>query len=256
MILCRACQQFLLQTNALEKYSHHSKDCLLWPFGFHERLCLLGHYHHPLLQSLFSSYTSHIVMEGGSEKNESVLSLFDTLKLLFSPLPSFSSLLTKPVSLPPYFLVSERASSFLCASLTSGEMKSTCERLSVRWKSPEMGYGLFAREALYKGEIVGAYSGKVQWLSYFSKKRDVTYTAELFRTFPWSRPLVVDAKKVGSFLRFINHNEEPNLGVEYVRVCSLPFLLVSPLRSIEPDEELFLSYGKDFWKGRKQLFER
>lgn len=253
MILCRACQQLLLKPYALEKYAHHSKECLLWPFGFHERLCLLGQLRHPMVQSLFSSYSCHVVREGGSEERESVLSLFDTWKLLFSPFPSFASFLTKPVSLPPYFLVSERASSFLCTSLTNGEMKIRCEKLSVRWKSPEMGYGLFAQEPLREGEILGPYSGKVQRLSSFVREKEKIYTAELFRSFPWYSPLVVDAKQEGSLLRFINHKDEPNLGVEYVRVCSLPFLLISPLRPIERGEELFLSYGKDFWKRRKQI---
>jgi len=250
-VLCHSCKELLAHPNTLEKYAHHSKDCLLWPFGFYERLCLLGLFHHPSLQSLFSSYQIQVITDETAEKKVSILSLFDSLELVFSPLPWFAHVITRSISLPPYFLVSERASSFLCTAITSGRMKRMCEKLELRWKNSDIGWGLFAREAFEAGEILGVYSGEVKSLSYFSKKADLTYTAELVRTFPWSRPLVVDAKKVGSLMRFINHQDEPNLFVEYVRLCSLPFLLVASMKAIEPGEELFLSYGKDFWKRRK-----
>jgi hypothetical protein len=254
-MLCQACKRLLNCPTAEEKYTHHSKECRLWPFGFYERLNLLGLIDHPKLQPLFTSYRVPLIAEDGLGKRESILSLFDSFGISFSALPIFAKYLTRSISLPSHYLVSERAESFLCSSLTSGSMQNICARMELRWKNPEMGWGLFAYDSFQVGEILGVYSGEVKSLSYFSKGRDLTYTAELIRTFPWSRPLVVDAKKVGSLLRFINHKDEPNLSVEYVQLCSLPFLLVSPLRPIAAGEELFLSYGERFWKEKRKLFQ-
>ena len=254
-MLCSECQKLLKQSGPHDVHALHSKICSLWPFGFYERLCLLGLSHLSPLESLFSSYDISFLSRKGDWEKGSAKSLFHDLGLVFAPMPNVRHLLRRPVSLPSYFLVSEQTTSFLCTSLTTGWMKKLCERVEVRWKNSEVGFGLFLKEPLETGEYLGVYSGEVKKLSYFSKKSDLTYTAELIRSFPWRRPLVVDAKKEGSLLRFINHKDEPNVGVEYVKACSLPFLLVSSLRRIEAGEEIFLSYGTDFWKNRKKLLQ-
>lgn len=250
-MLCPACVSLLEDDFSLANYTHHSKECVLWPFGFEERLSLFGLYQHSLLRTFFSSYKIHVVSQCGVEKEESLLSFFDSLSVCFSPLPCFSSLMGKLPSLPLYYLASERSSKFLCSLLASGWMKRSLERYTVRWKSPEIGWGLFARDSFGAGEMIGVYSGLVQYLPFFCKTRDLSYTAELVRPFLWNRPFVVDAKQVGSIFRFMNHDVRPNVQIEYVRLCSLPFLIVSTTRAIRQGEELTISYGSHFshrWK--------
>lgn len=123
---------------------------------------------------------------------------------------------------------------------------------AVRWKNDQIGWGLFADKPFKKGEIIGVYGGAVQRL-FPGVRYDRAYTAELLRPFLWIFPYVVDAKDVGNVLRYINHSRKPNLGVLFVRYCSLPFLCFVAERSIANGEELLISYGKSFWKtGRRE----
>ena len=67
--------------------------------------------------------------------------------------------------------------------------------------------------------------------------------------------LLIDAKNFGNFSRFINHSCEPNMCVievknqEFLNFSDLSFFA---LKDIEPELQLTIDYGCDFWSVKKK----
>lgn len=248
-MLCAHCQEILAKKSS-SFFSHHLKECSLWPFGYEERLCILGALHHQALYRQFNSLKLTVKKQSGLLSQEPLCEFFTSVGCTFSPLPCFSQKCLHFSKIPAYYLVLDEMSSLLFSCIQNGWVRQNIHRLTVGWKSDEIGYGLFAQDRFAAGEVVGVYSGFVDTYSFFFKKKDPTYIAELFRAHLWSFPYVVDGKKIGNLCRFINHDTVPNVAVEYVKACDLPFLCIRTLQQIEPGEELCISYGEEFCKPR------
>ncbi|CAE7215014.1 SET domain-containing protein [Pyrenophora teres f. teres] len=76
------------------------------------------------------------------------------------------------------------------------------------------------------------------------------FSAYLFETRN-SREMLgnIDALRVGSWTRFINHSCDANLAFELYRVGGEVRVLVTVKREVAAGEELTVNYGKDYWKG-------
>ncbi|KAJ0403260.1 hypothetical protein P43SY_007564 [Pythium insidiosum] len=115
------------------------------------------------------------------------------------------------------------------------------------------GWGVFAAQAIEKGEYIGEYTGEVissaemqrryathydrVGLNYVLALRESTARASVYRT-------NVDATRVGCFTRLINHSCEPSLRMDAVRVDSfVPRLVLFTRRAVEEGEELTFDYG-------------
>ncbi|KAJ0407671.1 hypothetical protein ATCC90586_001853 [Pythium insidiosum] len=115
------------------------------------------------------------------------------------------------------------------------------------------GWGVFAAQAIEKGEYIGEYTGEVissaemqrryathydrVGLNYVLALRESTSRASVYRT-------NVDATRVGCFTRLINHSCEPSLRMDAVRVDSfVPRLVLFTRRAVEEGEELTFDYG-------------
>lgn len=125
------------------------------------------------------------------------------------------------------------------------------EHLYLRYISPKIGYGLFAKKELPKGFYIGEYLGKVH----------AYYPWHAFNSFLFSyspkpyKRYTVNAKSFGSYTRFINHSYEPNCQVIkffFENILHLGFFLKTPLKK---DEQVLIDYGPKFWKRQQpQVF--
>ncbi|HSX04051.1 MAG TPA: SET domain-containing protein-lysine N-methyltransferase [Rhabdochlamydiaceae bacterium] len=117
-------------------------------------------------------------------------------------------------------------------------------KVSVRWVSEEVGYGLFAEEDLREGSYVGEYVGQI-------RKNDEHGT---FNHYLYSYPVldfigrnyVIDAT-CGNLLRFANHSFEFNLKKAYAYFPPFYHAIFITCRPIVKGEQLTYNYGKKYW---------
>jgi SET domain-containing protein len=58
----------------------------------------------------------------------------------------------------------------------------------------------------------------------------------------------IDAKSFGNLLRYANHSNEANIDVKFCKKDGISQVMFSAKRKIKAEEEIFINYGKDFWK--------
>lgn len=110
----------------------------------------------------------------------------------------------------------------------------------------DAGRGLFARQRLKKGRIIGKYVGRI--LSVAAAERMPNTDYQILVQDPLSgKQWVVDGLVEGNYTRFINHAcyaDEQNAAFKYdPRTKSVKIVA---LRPIDVDEEILVSYGKDY----------
>ena len=124
-------------------------------------------------------------------------------------------------------------------------------RFELRYINPKIGFGLFSRERIKKGEVLFPYYGK--------KHSEQTMANYKFGAGLDCLNLSIDAREFGNLARFINHapqagtNASPlwldaNLLAEYFYLTGQQIILFSATRDIEPGEHLLLDYGALFFK--------
>lgn len=118
-------------------------------------------------------------------------------------------------------------------------------------ESEGRGLGLFARSFIPVGTFIGIYLGLVK-----EQEEYVSYDETGIGTdYAWDYPdeidglplLEIDAKPAGNEIRFVNHGKITNLDVEHTLVNNRWYIFFVANRDIEPDEELFVSYGEAYW---------
>lgn len=118
---------------------------------------------------------------------------------------------------------------------------------SIRYISPQVGYGLFAEADIYPGTFVGEYTGVVR-----ENNDHLTMNNYLYR-YPVlddiGRDFVIDAKE-GNLTRFINHSETPNCITGYAFCCGLYHLILTAHSPIPAGTQLTFDYGKKYWRIR------
>lgn len=134
--------------------------------------------------------------------------------------------------------------------------QSEYEKLNVV-KHPKMGYGVLAREAIKKGEVVSHYAGEI--CSSIKANLEHTDNAYLFTLagcgLPRFRRWLINAKDKGNISRFINHSQKnANLELDIRLLPSeelnqvFPYIFFVASRDIKAGEQLFYDYGNDYWK--------
>lgn len=122
--------------------------------------------------------------------------------------------------------------------------------VSVRFIHEDVGYGLFAEEALSPGAYVGEYTGIVRRNDrrYFEPLNNYCYEYpvpdEIGRSF------VLDAT-AGNLTRFINHSSTPNLKPAYAFYDGLYHLIFLAICPIEKGSQLTYDYGPNYWYVRQ-----
>lgn len=121
--------------------------------------------------------------------------------------------------------------------LQKTHMFPECQVLETK----ERGFGYFAgNKSIPKGTAIGPYTGEVFEASQLTDFKKQVYIMQI------ADKLFVNAKHVGFWTRFINHDCNPNCEVQKWHVCGFPCAGIFALRDIAPGEELTFDYGVKF----------
>jgi len=118
----------------------------------------------------------------------------------------------------------------------------------LKWINSYVGYGIFAVEDIPQFTFVGEYTGVIKR----RKRKDDLSNDYIFGYVvgPSKTPFIIDAKKKGNFVRFINHSDEPNLSSRWMIVDGLSHIVLFANRFIPKDAQLTYDYGPVYWKKR------
>lgn len=122
----------------------------------------------------------------------------------------------------------------------------------LKWISKEIGYGIFALQAIKKGDFIGVYAGKLRVI----KSSEETPAENV--DYAWYYPinalndtrLLIDGKYVGNELRFINHSTDPNTKCMDLFIDGVFYLGYIATKDIAQDSELTVDYGCGYWDSR------
>jgi len=131
--------------------------------------------------------------------------------------------------------------------------KSRVCKTYVKWVSPLVGYGLFAKEDIPAYSCIGEYVGLVR-----KRKRSLDkYNDYIFGCVIAyeDTPFVIDAQERGNHTRFINHSDTPNLRSTWLMQEGICHIMLVTEQKIPQDTQLTYDYGADYWKKRTEPFE-
>ena len=109
---------------------------------------------------------------------------------------------------------------------------------------PNAGNGAFTNVFLPKGSVLGAYKGKKLSKSAYERLADDSYVWELSSR---HGPVYMDGKdpKLSNWLRFLNDSRDRRINVEPYQYRQK--IYYRTIRSVKPEQELFVSYGDHYW---------
>ena len=126
-------------------------------------------------------------------------------------------------------------------------------RTYIKWISPLIGYGLFAKEDIPQYSFIGEYTGVV-------RKRDRQLDRYNDYIFGYvvagdETSFVIDAYQEGNQTRFINHSDEPNLYSTWLISKGICHVILVSKSYIPKDTQLTYDYGPTYWKKRTDPLE-
>ena len=123
----------------------------------------------------------------------------------------------------------------------------------LKWISKDIGYGVFAKQKIFKNDFIGVYTGQLRLMRGLSDPvpEDVDYAWYYPINAPDGTRLLIDGKFKGNELRFINHDEHPNTKCIDVLVNGQYFMCYVATKNIAKDAQLTISYGDGYWNSRK-----
>ena len=109
--------------------------------------------------------------------------------------------------------------------------------------SPGRRKGLFAKVRIGKGETIGYYTGEIMrdWHS----TRD-PYRSSLYLLWVCKDHWINAVGPKANYSRYMNHSDTPN--AELIVSTRWKTARIESLRSIKPGEEIFYSYGDEYWE--------
>jgi hypothetical protein len=121
------------------------------------------------------------------------------------------------------------------------------DKYAGKWINAEVGYGLFARQAYKKNEVIGVYAGK---LILSHNVIDKEYAFDWFDNA--FHGLSTDAQKESNAMRFINHASRKRANVDTIEYFyrGLPYLTFVANCPIAEEKQLLCYYGSDYWKNK------
>ena len=109
--------------------------------------------------------------------------------------------------------------------------------------SPGRGKGLFAKVRIKKGETIGYYTGEI--LRDWHSTRD-PYRSSLYLLWVCKDHWINAVGPKANYSRYMNHSDTPN--AELIVSTRWKTARIESLRSIKPGEEIFYSYGDEYWE--------
>lgn len=126
------------------------------------------------------------------------------------------------------------------------------ERYFIKWSSQELGYGLFAKVFIAKGEVIGLYTGITAARGVYQNTDYMWYPLDLFRIYGTSAgtpgfdsgelDVGIDSRRLGNYLRFTNHAntiDARNVKSEYVPYNNRWYIVYVAIQDIQPGCEIF-----------------
>lgn len=117
-------------------------------------------------------------------------------------------------------------------------------KVSIRWVSKEVGYGLFAEEDLPENSYVGEYVGQIRKNNEHGELNHYLYKYPVLDEI--GRNYVIDAT-CGNLLRFANHSFTFNMKHTYAFASHFYHTIFITIRPIVKGEQLTYNYGKNYW---------
>ncbi|MBA3816037.1 MAG: SET domain-containing protein-lysine N-methyltransferase [Parachlamydiaceae bacterium] len=125
-------------------------------------------------------------------------------------------------------------------------------KVSIRWVSDDVGYGLFAEQNMVKGDFIGEYTGELRMLSRW--RSDQNGYCLHYHTKWWSlNYYVIDAMLLGNLMRFINHSDFPNIQPLCAVDRGLQRQIFIARNPILKGTQLTINYGADYWTKRQKI---
>jgi len=118
----------------------------------------------------------------------------------------------------------------------------------VRWIDHLLGYGVFAARNIPALCYIGEYVGVIRKRR-IRKHRSNDYIFGHVIAGKESS-YIIDAKDLGNFSRFINHNDHPNLTSRWVVKDELTHIILFSNKLILKDQQLTYDYGEYYWRSR------
>lgn len=131
----------------------------------------------------------------------------------------------------------------------------------LKYISPQVGWGVFAREAIKENAFIGEYTG------YLIEEEDAppvkNESGNYLSDFSWNYPdelpsgeeFEISAFRAGNELRFVNHSFDPNCVVDHTLVDGIFITFFRAIDDIAPGEQLFIDYGEEYWSGGFRTLE-
>ena len=113
-------------------------------------------------------------------------------------------------------------------------------------KSDTHGFGVFAAERAGTRDVVVAYVGELVPHAEAHARGQVYDAVEVSYFYTLARDLVLDATRVGSRMRYVNHiRARANLVPKRLSVCGYVQVGLFASREVVPREEHFFDFGYD-----------
>lgn len=121
-------------------------------------------------------------------------------------------------------------------------------KFEIYHSGDDRGLGVFARQKILQGSLVGEYKGELINVDELKRRMDFRndYVHYIFQL---SARKFIDANVGGDFTSLINHSRNPNV-VAYSNSVGQKVEIFT-LRQIEKGEQLYLNYGKKWFKDNK-----
>lgn len=182
--------------------------------------------------------------------------LFKSLGVTYLPRTrvDFEPLLSVRLDRTPYYRTNLDEFERLVRTYGADIRNAVKAPLYIRRIDDTIGLGVFAAAPIQQDAFVGEYTGVVQ----VAGKDEPCFAAKTGHESDYSwyyldKPrgvpdLEINARSEGNEMRFVNHGDPPNLKVEHTLIDGHWALFYIAGRDIKKDEELFASYGNQYWE--------
>lgn len=142
----------------------------------------------------------------------------------------------------------ERFDAFFDKLYSLGDDLLWCEKVTIRYISRKVGYGVFATEDIRPNAILNHYAGILRSDTDIDLSNDSTFAFDDFKKYS------IDAMKQGNWARFMNHasEEEANaVAWEHYAPFGPRIVFIAGKEGIKEGDQLLYSYGADYWEARE-----
>ena len=110
------------------------------------------------------------------------------------------------------------------------------------------GWGLFSLESVKRGEFLSEYCGEVVSSEEADRRGTVYDELQCSYLYDLCSKFSVDATRMGSLARFMNHSDKPNCFPRVLKVNGEHRIGIFAKMDIKPNKELFINYGESHTK--------